>query len=50
MLSGTISMFIIRSIILIAMIIKIHIPNEFHNNSVQKMKKVRNKIDSFNHR
>ena len=50
MLRGTISIFISNKITLTAIIIKTHIQNEFHNNNVQNMKKVRNKIDSFNRR
>ncbi len=49
-LRGTISIFINNKTTLTAMIIRIPIPNACHNNSVQNMKKVRNKIDSFNRR
>ena len=45
-----ISMLNNNEIILIIMIIIVHIPNQFHNNKVQKMNILRNKMDSFSHR
>ena len=50
MLSGTISMFIIRRITLTAIIIRTHIQKALHNNNVPNMKNVRNKTDTFSRR
>lgn len=49
-LNGIISTFNSKRMNLTNIIIKIQSQKELHNNNVQNMKQVRNKIDSFSHR